>query len=403
TTTSTTSTIHSSNSSPTHSSSGNNIMNGSYDNNNGYDHSVSVNNVSLLRNSLSSMSKVIRASVFVIYTGGTIGMKRDPIHGTLRPEPNYIEEQLKLLPEMKSSEMPSYKLHEFDPPIDSSDMDHDEWVRITKLIEKNYYDYDGFVIIHGTDTMSYTACALSFMLENLGKPVILTGSQIPIGDVVNDAKRNLITAIMFAGKLDIPEVCVFFNNMLLRGNRSKKVDSWSLAAFESPNCPPLATLGMEINVNTDIILSQPKGRFRVHEKVNKNILVLHLVPGFSDDCVENLLRAPLEGLIIQSYGSGNAPAKKKRFLNLIVDAVKRGVVVVVTSQCPRGTVNLKHYETGKSLLDAGAVSGHDMTVEAAATKLGWLLSLGVPKDQVRQLMTIDLRGELSIQRPYNKM
>eukprot|EP01133_Synstelium_polycarpum_P012828 gene12828-15057_t len=328
--------------------------------------------LALLKSSLSSISKVKRANVFIIYTGGTLGMMRDPVSNALRPEHNYLEAQLALLPEMKSHEMPSYKLY-----------------------ETNYYDYDGFVVIHGTDTMSYTASALSFMLENLGKPVILTGSQIPIGDIINDARRNLITSIMFAGKIDIPEVCIFFNNHLLRGCRSRKVDSWSLAAFETPNCLPLATLGMEINVNQDLMLNQPKGRFRVHEKINKNIAVLHLVPGFSDDCVENLLKAPLEGLIIQSYGSGNAPAKKKRFLNLIVDAVKRGVVVVVTSQCLKGTVNLKHYETGKSLLDAGAISGHDMTVEAAATKLGWLLDLGISKDQVRQLMEADLRGELT--------
>ncbi|EFA75238.1 L-asparaginase I [Heterostelium album PN500] len=364
---------------------------------------VSGSNISLLRTSMSSISKVLKASVFIIYTGGTLGMKRDPIHGTLRPEPNYIVEQLEMLPEMKSPEMPSYKLTEFHPPIDSSDMDHEDWVKIAKMIEENYYDYDGFVIIHGTDTMAYTASALSFMLENLGKPVILTGSQIPIGDVINDAKRNLVTAIMFAGKFDIPEVCVFFNNQLLRGNRCRKIDSWSLAAFESPNCDPLGKLGMDFDINTNIVLRQPKGRFRVHETMNKNVLVLHLVPGFSDDCVENLLREPLEGLIIQSYGSGNAPAKKKHFLNLIVAAVKRGVVVVVTSQCVHGTVNLKHYETGKTLLDAGAVSGHDMTVEAAASKLGWLLSLGISKEQVRQLMEIDLRGELTISKTSSKI
>lgn len=274
-------------------------------------------------------------------------------------------------------------------------MEHSDWIKICHLIEKNYYDYDGFVILHGTDTMAYTASALSFMLENLGKPVILTGSQIPFAELINDARRNLLTAIIFAGKVDLPEVCVFFNNNLLRGCRSRKVDSWSLDAFESPNCPPLATLGMEININYDLVLNQPKGRFRVHETINKNIAVLHLVPGFSDETFTNLLAEPLEGLILQSYGSGNAPAKKSRFLEAITLAVKRGVIVIVTSQCLRGSVNLKQYATGKSLLDAGAISGYDMTVETAATKLGWLLGLGIPKEQVKSLMEIDLRGELT--------
>ncbi|KAF2070122.1 hypothetical protein CYY_008562 [Polysphondylium violaceum] len=343
----------------------------------------------------NSLIKMNRGNIFIIYTGGTLGMKRDPISGALRPEPHYLEEQLSALPEMKSLDMPVYTLTEFNPPIDSSDMEHEDWVKIAKLIEQNYYDYDGFVVLHGTDTMAYTASALSFMLENLGKPVVFTGSQIPFAELINDARRNLLTAIIFAGKVDLPEVCIFFNNQLLRGCRSRKVDSWSLDAFDSPNCPPLATLGMEINVNYDIVLNQPKGRFRVHEEINKNIAVVHLVPGFSDDTFENILSGKIEGLILQSYGSGNAPAKKSKFLQSIQKAVQRGVIVVVTSQCLRGSVNLKQYATGKSLLDAGAISGFDMTIETAATKLGWLLGRGLTKEQVKILMETDLRGELT--------
>eukprot|EP01112_Ceratiomyxa_fruticulosa_P001072 TRINITY_DN1104_c0_g1_i2.p1 TRINITY_DN1104_c0_g1~~TRINITY_DN1104_c0_g1_i2.p1 ORF type:complete len:347 (-),score=85.41 TRINITY_DN1104_c0_g1_i2:90-1130(-) len=339
-----------------------------------------------------------RHSVFIIYTGGTLGMKQDPLTGALRPEPNYLAQQLDSLPELKAPRMPTYKIFEFDPLLDSSDMSQEEWTQIAQLIEKNYYDFDGFLIIHGTDTMAYTASALSFMLENVGKPIVLTGSQIPFAEVINDARRNLVTSLHIAGNFDIPEVCIFFNNHLLRGNRCHKVDSWSLDAFESPNCPPLATLGMEININHDLILSQPKGRLRVHTNLNKNIAVLHLVPGFSDEIVKNLFSEPLEGLVLSSYGSGNAPGKKKEFLQHIVDAVKRGVVVVVISQCMKGSVDLRHYATGRSLLDAGAISGHDMTCEAAATKLAMLLGMGYPKEQVRMMMETDIRGELTTKR-----
>jgi len=324
-----------------------------------------------------------------------MGMKKEESTGALVPSPDFLAEQLASFPEMKSDEMPLYEIIEFNPLLDSSDMSHEEWHQIAKLIEKKYYDFDGFVVIHGTDTMAFTACALSFMLENLGKTVVFTGSQVSIAEIMNDARKNLITSIIVAGTIDIPEVCIFFNNSLLRGCRSKKVDSWGLDAFQSPNCPALGTLGIGFNINSDLILTQPKGRLRVSTIMNKNIAVLHLVPGFSDEVVENLLRPPLEGLIIQSYGSGNAPAKKKEFLQHIMNAVKRGVIVVVTTQCMRGSVNLSAYATGQSLLAAGAVSGGDMTVECAAIKLGYLMGLGMSNDQIREAMAENLRGELT--------
>jgi len=346
----------------------------------------------------SELNSSKRPKVFIIYTGGTMGMKKDEVSGVLVPTADFLAEQLASFPEMKAPEMPTYEIFEFNPLLDSSDMSYEEWHKVAKLIEKHYYDYDGFVVIHGTDTMAFTACALSFMLENLGKTVVLTGSQVSIAELMNDARKNLITSIIAAGSIDVPEVCIFFNNSLLRGCRSKKVDSWGLDAFASPNCPPLGTLGIEFNISQELILSQPKGRLRVSTKMNQNIAVLHLVPeiaGFSDEVVENLLKPPLEGLIIQSYGSGNAPAKKKIFLSHIKNAVSRGVIVVVTTQCLRGSVNLQQYATGQSLLEAGAISGLDMTVECAAIKLAYLMGMGLPKDQVRELMSENLRGELT--------
>lgn len=347
-----------------------------------------------VRLSHSLEMKQHKPKVFIIYTGGTMGMKKNDA-GVLVPAKDFLAQQLADFPEMKSEDMPSYEIYEFNPLLDSSDVSHEEWHTIAKLIEQHYYDFDGFVVIHGTDTMAFTASALSFMLENLGKTVVVTGSQVSIVELMNDARKNLITSIIVAGKIDIPEVCIFFNNNLLRGCRSRKVDAWGLNAFESPNCPALGTLGLEFNILQEIILPQPKGRLRVSTIMNKNIAVLHLVPGFSDEVVENLLKPPLEGLIIQSYGSGNAPGKKKQFLLHIVDAVKRGVIVVVTTQCIRGSVNLKQYATGQSLLEAGAVSGHDMTVECAAIKLGYLMGLGLPTEQVRDLMGENIRGELT--------
>lgn len=329
-----------------------------------------------------------------------MGMKKDEVNGALVPQPDFLAQQLASFPEMNSDEMPQYEIVEFDPLLDSSDMSHEEWHHIAKLIEKHYYDFDGFVIIHGTDTMAYTASALSFMLENLGKTVVVTGSQVSIAEIINDGRKNLITSIIVAGKIDIPEVCIFFNNSLIRGCRSKKVDSWGLDAFESPNCPVLGTLGVEFNISQDRLLSQPKARFRVATTMSKYIAVLHLVPGFSDEVVENLLRPPLEGLIIQSYGTGNAPAKKKHFLSHISAAVKRGVIVVVTTQCMRGSVNLAQYATGQSLLDAGAISGQDMTVECAAIKLGYLMGQGFPKEQIKALMGENMRGELTKLKKY---
>eukprot|EP01137_Pigoraptor_chileana_P014065 Opistho-2@4920 len=335
------------------------------------------------------------SKLMVIYTGGTVGMKL--ADGALKPEKGFLTQQLKELPDFNSPDMPKFDVHEWDPLLDSSDMSTSDWQRLALEIEQHYYDYDGFVVLHGTDTMAYTACALSFMLEHLGKPVIITGATIPFVEVYNDARRNVIVSMLYASRFDIPEVCIFFNNSLLRGNRSSKFDTFGLGAFESNNFPLLGTLGTEIMLRSDILLPQPRKRFRIHTAFNGNVAVLRLTPGFSDDIVRNLLLPPIQGLVMETYGVGNVPSKKEAFIAVLADAIKRGVVIVVISQCNRGFVDLNKYATGHGLRDIGVVSGGDMTAEAAATKLAYLLGKGLPVSEVKRYLSMNLRGELSPQ------
>lgn len=335
----------------------------------------------------------------LIYTGGTIGMIRNPETGAL--ETFNFDHLCKHVPEISEF---GFVIHnyQFDPPIDSSDMTPSLWAKIVKIIDYNYDKYDGFIILHGTDTMAYTASALSFMLENLGKPVILTGSQLPIGVLRTDGKENLLTAIELAAAQDndghplVPEVCVFFGQHLFRGNRCTKSNSEHFNAFSSYNYPPLAKTGININYNHAKINQIKEIKpFKPHFDTDAGVVALTLFPGIQRELIERIMRMEgIKGIILRTFGSGNAPTQPW-LAETIRMATDSGKVVVNITQCQSGGVTMGLYETGRQLLDAGVVSGHDMTIEAAITKLMVLFGRGYRASEVRQLMSINLAGELT--------
>ena len=337
--------------------------------------------------------------VMLIYTGGTIGMIRNPETGAL--ETFNFEHLRKHVPELNNFDY-TIDSYQFDPPIDSSDMEPPLWVKLVHIIDDNHDSYDGFVILHGTDTMAYTASALSFMLENLSKPVILTGSQLPIGVLRTDGKENLINAIELAaardeqGKPLVPEVCVFFGQQLLRGNRTTKSSSENFNAFTSYNYPSLARTGININYNfQNIRKPAPELPFTPHFEYDPNVLAITLFPGICKETIEHIFNSPdVKGYILRTYGSGNAP-QRDWLINAIKKATAEGKVVVNITQCQCGGVEMGLYETGIQLLQAGVVSGGEMTIEAAITKLMTLFGRGYTSDEVRQLMKKSLAGECS--------
>uniref|UniRef100_A0A7S2WSI2 asparaginase n=1 Tax=Rhizochromulina marina TaxID=1034831 RepID=A0A7S2WSI2_9STRA len=319
--------------------------------------------------------------------------------GALVPVRGSVSKQMASMQELHSHpEMPNYDIIEYDPLLDSADMSPEDWVRIAEDIETHYFQYDGFVVICGTDTMAYAASALSFMLENLAKPVIFTGSQIPFHEVYNDARKNLIVSMIFASRDDFLEVCVYFHDRLLRGNRASKINSFRVDAFDSPNFPRLAEVGVNITARFDLAMRLPRGSFRVHKEMNTNIVVIKLVPGYDDDCISHIVNdiQSLRALVLEIYGTGNAPARKSGLLNAIRTATSRGIVVIAATQCRTGGVILDKYAVGVALRDAGVIPAGDMTIEACATKLSYLLERtdGSP-ETIRRLMQTDLRGELS--------
>lgn len=334
-----------------------------------------------------------KKKIYIAYTGGTIGMKKSP-QGYI-PVEGYITDVVNSLPELFRDEMPEFVINEYSPVIDSSNMSPNDWQVIANDIATNYDEFDGFVVLHGTDTMAYTASALSFMLENLSKPVIVTGSQIPLSEIRSDGQTNLLNALYLAANYPIPEVSLFFNNKLLRGNRSTKADSTGFNAFDSPNFEPLATAGIQIKIEAGKVVSPSNIEpLKVVTISGQPIGVVTLYPGISHTVIANVLAQPVNALIVQSYGVGNAPQDSALIAELR-NAHEREILIVNRTQCFRGQVNMDGYATGHVLKDAGALSAADMTLEACLTKLHYLLSQDLSYEQRRSLFIENLKGERS--------
>ncbi len=338
-----------------------------------------------------------QSQILLIYTGGTIGMMQDPLSGALKPF--NFKHLAKQVPELHRLDVKLDSVS-FSKPIDSSNMHPQVWNELAALIEKNYSRYDGFVVLHGSDTMAYTASALSFMFENLGKPIILTGSQLPIGIIRTDGKENLITAIEIAaarinGKPLVPEVAVYFEYELYRGNRTLKYNSAHFDAFKSPNYPVLAEAGITIEYNYNALASLPKKKLLVHKQLSGDILVLHLFPGISRALVEQQLNLKeTKAIILHTFGAGNAPTEAW-FINALKEAARRGIILLNITQCLEGRVIQGKYETSSLLEKIGVTGGADMTLEAAITKLMFLLGKKLPAEKMKKELTKNLRGELS--------
>lgn len=338
-----------------------------------------------------------RPNILLIYTGGTIGMVRDTNTGALVAFD--FSDLLLHIPELKQLDC-NIQSVSFEKPIDSSNMDPEKWVRMAEMVEQHYNDYDGFIILHGSDTMSYSASALSFMLENLQKPVILTGSQLPIGDLRTDAKENLITAIQIAslreaGKPVVREVCLYFEYKLYRGNRSTKISAEHFNAFTSPNYPALAESGVHLRVSNESLLTQNNGNFKVHKAIDSNVVILKIFPGINNKVLSAIISIPgLKGLVLETYGSGNAPSEEW-FISILKKAIADGLHVANVTQCSGGSVNMGSYETSTQLKEIGVISGADITTEAAITKMMYLLGQNTSHSDFKADFEKSLRGELS--------
>lgn len=341
-----------------------------------------------------------KSSILLIYTGGTIGMKEDPSIQALRPFD--FSQILEEVPELGKF---AYRIdsYTFDPLIDSSDIEPSSWQALASIIEERYDQYDGFVVLHGTDTMAYSASALSFMIEGLTKPVIFTGSQLPIGVPRTDGKENLISAVEIAAAKDqegnaiVPEVCICFDNVLMRGNRTTKINSDNFRAFRSENYPPLAEAGISIRYNTGLIRKPESWNTRpvFHKTLDTRVSILKIHPGITPQVVRNILCGPeSRAVILETYGAGNAPSKEW-FLDLIREADRMEKIILNVTQCMAGSVNMDIYATGKSLKQSGVLSGYDSTTESALAKLFFLLGEFQDNGKVKALLETDIRGEIS--------
>jgi L-asparaginase len=340
----------------------------------------------------------VNKRVYIAYVGGTIGMKR--VGRSYQPVSGFLQQQMAADPAFHHADLPDYTVQEYAPLLDSTNMTPADWSKIARDICQRYHQYDGFIVLHGTDTMAFTTSALAFMLDGLAKPVIVTGSQIPLCEVRNDARENLITSLIIAGSpFVIPEVCLFFHSQLFRGCRSVKIDADGFDAFASPNFLPLATVGTRLEINKQLIRGRPPASAGIKLQTIERpgaVGALRIFPGMSIQVLENILRPPLKGLVLETYGTGNAPSTDPHFLEVLRAATSQGTVVVDCTQCLRGTVDLSQYATGSALAEVGVISGFDMTAEAALTKMAYLLSAGYPLSEVKRLMQQDLRGELTL-------
>ncbi len=330
--------------------------------------------------------------VLVIHTGGTIGMVDTPDGSA--PSDEALAPYLEEIVAGAKGELPPIAYVQLDPLLDSSNATPDTWRAIASVLFEHRADFSGFVVLHGTDTMAYTSSALSFLLPGFGKPVVVTGSQIPITRARSDGRQNLISALQVAARSDVHEVGLLFGELLLRGNRATKVDASGLHTFDSPRCAPLARIGVDIAVNQALI-RVPKGEPELTACKLAQVAAVRLFPGFSASILANMCRPPLQGLVIEAYGAGNGPSDDEEFLSEIEAAVSQGIVVVVVTQCVRGSVQPGAYATGSALMKAGAVPGFDMTTEAALTKLSVLLGQGLDTRSVAELMQQDIAGELT--------
>ncbi|KAG8449312.1 hypothetical protein GDO86_016095 [Hymenochirus boettgeri] len=376
-----------------------------------------------LSGSLESLNAICsEARVLVINTGGTIGMMYQ--NDVLAPQANAFAKALKKLPilhdEIYAQQTKLYDFHDFQentlvlplskqnkrivytileysPLLDSCNMTTDDWAKIAKDIQKCYEQYDGFVILHGTDTMAYTASALSFMCENLGKTIVLTGSQVPIYEMRNDGRDNLLGALLIAGQFVIPEVCLYFHHKLYRGNRVTKVDAGSFNAFSSPNLPPLANAEVDITINWETVWrANTTKKFHVHTDMNRNVGLLRIFPGITAATVKAFLQPPMEGIVLETYGSGNAPDCRLDLLEELKKATERGVAIINCTQCLRGSVT-ESYATGKALREVGIIPGCDLTPEAALAKLSYVLGKNhLSLEEKKKMLFVNLRGEMTI-------